>query len=228
MDTIRVERAYFDKVFDLGNSDTGSGGHDGIEVPRCLAIDKIAPLIALPCFDEGEIRFQCSLEYVRAAIEFARFLSFSNNDAKTRRRKESCDTRTSRPYAFGECPLRIQFDFDLTCQGQFFEQLILSNVRRDDFPNLARFKEKPYTQAIYAGVVTNDGEIPNTFFACGINEIFRKPTKAEAAGHDRGAILQICDRFARVRHGLIHSDSPCLNRLSISSKFPPSIESRTR
>src|SRR5437762_1106705 len=127
MDTIRVESAYFDKVFDLGNSDTGSRGHDEIE-----------------------------------------------------------------------------------------------------FPNLARFKEKPYTQAIYAGVVTNDGEIPNTFFACGINEIFRNPAKAKAAGHDRGALLQVCDRFARVAHDLIHSDSPCLNRLSISSKFPPSIESRTR
>src|SRR5881397_3961084 len=96
MDTIRVERAYFDKVFDLGNSDTGSRGHDGIEVPCCLAIDKIAPLIALPRFDEGEIRFQCSLEYVHAAIEFARFLSFSDNRAKTRRRKESCDRSEER------------------------------------------------------------------------------------------------------------------------------------
>src|SRR5437879_12790458 len=133
MDTIRVESAYFDKVFDLGNSDTGSGGHDGIEVPRCLAIDKIAPLIALPCFDEGEIRFQCSLEYVRAAIEFARFLSFSNNGAKTSRRKESFDTRPSRPYPFGERPLRIQFDFDLSFQCLILEQLILSNVRADDY-----------------------------------------------------------------------------------------------
>src|SRR5437773_10575590 len=110
MDTIRVESAYFDTVFDLGNSDTGSRGHEGIEVPRCLAIDKIAPLIALPCFDEGEIRLQCSLEYVRSAIEFARFLHFINNGAITRRRKESCDTRTSRPDAFRVCPLRIQSD----------------------------------------------------------------------------------------------------------------------
>src|SRR5437870_6119728 len=137
MDTIRVERAYFDKVFDLDNSNTGSRGHDGIEVPRCLTIDKIAPPIAFPRFDEGEIRFQCSLEYVREAIEFARFLSFSDNGAKTRRRKESCDPGSSRPYAFRERPLRIQFDFDLTGQGQFLELLILSNVRRYDFPNLA-------------------------------------------------------------------------------------------
>src|SRR5439155_10627162 len=44
MDTIRVESAYFDKVFDLGNSDTGSRGHDGIEVPRCLAIQRLPHL----------------------------------------------------------------------------------------------------------------------------------------------------------------------------------------
>src|ERR1035441_3973665 len=48
MDRFRVEPTELDHLFDFRDDIIGGGGHHGIEVSRGLAIDEVAPAIALP------------------------------------------------------------------------------------------------------------------------------------------------------------------------------------
>src|SRR6266446_1241883 len=81
VDLVGRELAELDQLFDFGDYVIGGGGHHGIEVARGLAIDEIAPAVALPGFDESEISAQGALEEVLAAVEFAGFFAFGNHGA---------------------------------------------------------------------------------------------------------------------------------------------------
>src|ERR1700688_4607455 len=69
VDLIRWEFPEFPKFFDFGDYVVGGGGHHGIEVAGGLAVDEIAPAVAFPGFDEGEVAADSSLEDVLAAVE---------------------------------------------------------------------------------------------------------------------------------------------------------------
>src|SRR5260370_3542043 len=79
VDLVGRELAEFDELFYFSDYIIGSRGHHGIEVARSLAIDEIAPAVALPRFDDGEVATQSALENVLAAIEFASFLGVGNH-----------------------------------------------------------------------------------------------------------------------------------------------------
>ena len=84
VDHVGIEFADFDQLFDFGDGDFGGGRHHGIEVARGLAIDEIAPFVALPRFDESEVGFERVFHHVGAAVEFARLFSFGDDGAVRR------------------------------------------------------------------------------------------------------------------------------------------------
>src|SRR6202521_25762 len=110
MNLIGVELAKFDEFFDFGDDVVGGGGHHWIEVARGLAIDEIAPAVALPGFDEGEIATQCSFKDVLTPAEFAGFLAFGNHGAVAGGCVKRWNTRSPGADALREGALRVQFD----------------------------------------------------------------------------------------------------------------------
>src|SRR5467141_3162365 len=50
--------------------------HHGIEIPRGLAIDKVAPAVALPRLDEREVPPQTALKNIFAPVELPGFFPF--------------------------------------------------------------------------------------------------------------------------------------------------------
>src|SRR4051812_30575474 len=63
-DELRVELAWFDHVFDLGDRNLCGRGHDGVEVALRGVIDEVAVAVALRGLDDRVISDQCSLEDV--------------------------------------------------------------------------------------------------------------------------------------------------------------------
>src|ERR1700730_16423372 len=57
MHHVGIQFARFDQVFDFRNRDPGRGCHHGIEITGGFAIDEVAPSVALPGLDEGEVGF---------------------------------------------------------------------------------------------------------------------------------------------------------------------------
>src|SRR5205809_3267585 len=106
--------------------------------------------------------------------------------------------------------------------------MVLSNIRGDYFSNLPRFQKKTGAAAVDAGIVADDGQVFASFFPQRPDEVFRNTAEPEATQHDCGSIVYVGDRFPRVARDFIHDGPPRLNRLSISSKLPASIESRMR
>src|SRR3984893_280976 len=88
VDLVGRQLAELDELLDFGDYVIGGGGHHGIEVARGFAVDEIAPAIAFPGFDEGEVTAQAALENVVAAVEFARLLALGNYRAEARRSVE--------------------------------------------------------------------------------------------------------------------------------------------
>src|SRR5262245_29189312 len=68
---VGVELTKLDQLFHLGNDVVGGGGHHRVEVAGGLAINEVAPAVALPSFDEGEIPANAAFHHVLAAFEFA-------------------------------------------------------------------------------------------------------------------------------------------------------------
>src|ERR1035438_1673573 len=82
---VGIEFAEFDEFFDFRDYEIACGGHHRIEIPGGLAVNQIAPAIALPGFYEREIAAQRAFHHIHAAVEFAGFLAFSDQSAEARR-----------------------------------------------------------------------------------------------------------------------------------------------
>src|SRR5271165_368097 len=78
---VRIEFSGLNQMLDFGDRDLGGGSHHGIEVARRLAVDEIAPSVALPGFHESEVSFERALHDVGVAIEFAGFFAFGDYSA---------------------------------------------------------------------------------------------------------------------------------------------------
>src|SRR5436309_1401524 len=127
------EPAGFDEFFDFGDDVVGGGSHHGIEVARGLAVDEVAPAIAFPRFDEGEIAAEAALHDVHAALEFAGFLAFGDHRAVTSGRVERGDASAPSAQALGECALGIEFDLQLAAQDELLEEFVFADIGGDHF-----------------------------------------------------------------------------------------------
>src|ERR1051326_317803 len=228
MSGVWFNRTNFNEVFDFGDRNAGSCGHNGIKVSRCLAINEIAPTITFPRFDKRKIGLQSAFEHEHPPVIFASLFAFCDDSTITRWCEKCRDPRSARADTFREGSLRHQLHFELAGQGEFLKQLVLSNIRRDHFSNLSCCEQHADAKAVNSCIVTYDSEVLDSFFACCVEEIFGNSTDTKATRHDRCSVIQIRNGFAGIPHNLIHAEPPRLNKVSISSKFPPSIESRIR
>jgi len=198
------KRAKLDKFFDFGDDVVGGGGHHGIEVARGLAIEEIAPAVALPRFDESKVAANAALENVVAAIEFARFFAVRDHGAEARWCEESGNAGAASADAFRESALRIQLEFELTVGDKLLEEFVFADVGGDHFLDLALFEQDADAEAVHAGVVGDDGEIFRTFALDGSNEIFGDAAKAKAAHEDGHAVFKIGDGSIGGSDALVH------------------------
>src|SRR5713101_298269 len=112
-------------MFDLCDRDPGGSGHDRVEIPRCLAINEITPLVAFPSLNEREISLQGALEHEHPAIIFPSFFAFSDYSSVARWREERRNTCSGCPDALRKRPLWHQLHLKLTSQSEFLEELVL-------------------------------------------------------------------------------------------------------
>src|SRR6266568_5594861 len=202
---IRRKLAGFDEFFDFGDDVVGGGSHHGIEVARSLAINEIAPAIAFPRLDEGEIAAEAALHDVRAAIEFAGFLSFSNHGAVAGGGIERGNASAAGAQALGESALRIQFNLEFSAQDELLEEFVLADVGGDHFFDLALLEKQADAEVVYARVVAHDGELFCAFAANGGDEIFRDAAEAEAAHENGRAVGELFDGGVGGSDAFIHS-----------------------
>ncbi len=182
----------------------GSRGHHGIEVARSLAIDEIAPAVALPGFDEGEVATQGALEHVLAAIEFASFFGFGDHGAVAGGCVEGGNAGAAGANAFGEGALRIEFYLYFAAQDELLEKFVFADVGGDHFFDLAILQEQAEAGAVGAGVVAGDGQILGAFAAHGVDQVFGDATEAEAADQDGGAVGESGDGGVSRGYAFIH------------------------
>src|SRR5579871_3957505 len=57
MNAIWIQFSHLDEMLHFSNRDLRRGRHHRIKIPCRLAINEIAPLVALPCFYQGKISF---------------------------------------------------------------------------------------------------------------------------------------------------------------------------
>src|SRR5439155_26821978 len=111
-DRVRVEGAELDQLLDLRNRQARRCRHYGVEVPRRLAINQVAPAVALPGFDEGEVGREAALEQILAAVEFAHLFALGHDGPDAGGCIEAGNPRAARPDALGEGPLGHQLQVD--------------------------------------------------------------------------------------------------------------------
>jgi len=128
MHLIGVELAELDELFDFGDDVIGGRCHHGIKVARGLAIGKVAPAVALPCFDEREVAAQTALHHVHAAIKFARLLPLGNHGAVASGRIKRWNSGASRTQALAQRALWIQFHLQFSTKDELLEEFVFTHV----------------------------------------------------------------------------------------------------
>src|SRR5258708_30111179 len=207
MNLIRLKLAELDQLFDFGNHVIRGGGHHGIEISRRLAIDKIAPAVALPSLDEGKLAANGAFENVRAAIKFTRLFSFRDHSAVARGRKERRNARAACAKTFRERALRIQFHLYLASEDELLEEFVLPHITGNQFLDLVILKEQANAEIVDTRVVADDGEVFCAFSSDGSDQVFRDAAKAEAAHEDGGAIGELFDGSVGGSNAFVHTYS---------------------
>ena len=106
VNVIGFELAHFDQLFHFGDANLAAGRDHGIEIARGLAIDEVAGLVALPGFDDGDIRRDAFFEHVFDALEDLGLLAFGELGAGGGTGVEAGNTGTAGAQALGEGALR--------------------------------------------------------------------------------------------------------------------------
>src|SRR5271168_280063 len=205
MNLIGVKLAKLDEFFDFGDDVIRRGGHHGIEVARRLAINQVAPAIALPRFNKRKVPPQSTFENILPPLKFARFFSLGNQSAVTRRRVERWNSRPARAQALRKRTLRVQLDLHLASQDQLLEKFVLTHIGRNHFLNLPLLQQHADAEIIHARIIADNGEFPCSFAPHRLDKVFRNAAKAEATHQNRGAVLQFFDRGVSRGNALVHA-----------------------
>src|SRR6185312_15754767 len=102
-----------------------------VEVPRCLAIDEVSFLVALPGMDDREIGDEAALHHVLLAVEDAHLLAFGDERADAGFGEEGGNAGAAGADALGECALRIEFELELAREILLGEELVLADIGGD-------------------------------------------------------------------------------------------------
>src|SRR5690242_1438832 len=203
---VRVKLADVEQLFDFGDDIIGGGGHHGIEVARGLAVDEVAPAVAFPRLDEREVAAQAALHYVHAAVEFAGLFALGDHGAVAGGCVEGGNARAAGTEALAERALRVQLDLQLAAKHKLLEELVLPDVGRDHFLDLALLEEQTDAEVIHAGVIADDGEVLRAFAANGGDEVLRDAAEAEATHEYGGAVVELGDGGVCGSDAFVHEE----------------------
>src|SRR5919198_5301379 len=196
--------AHVDEVLDFRNGDLRSHGHHRIEIARGLAEHQVAPVVAFPRLDEGEVGVERPLHYIPAAVELACLFALRNGGAEPSRCVERRDAGPGSADAFGERPLRVQLQFHRARDHHLLEHLVLANIGANVLTYLSIADQQAQTEVVHTDVVGDGRQVFHAFVRQGRNQVLGNPAQAEAAEHDHGAVLYVADRLIRVGYDLIH------------------------
>src|ERR1700730_5601348 len=159
MDRVGIDFSRRDEMLDLRDRHLAGGGHHWIEVARRLAIDKIAFRVALIGVDDRDIGDESALHDTGHAVEVAQLLPIGNDSPNAGLGEKRRDAGAACPDALRQGALRIEFEFEFAGKILPLEKLVLTDIRRDHFPDLSCFEEEPEACAIDARVVRDHCQI---------------------------------------------------------------------
>src|SRR5581483_5064830 len=157
----RIERAELHDFAHFRDRAFRRGGHDRPEVARRLAIDEIAPPVALERLDQRVIGMDRVFEHVMPAVDEARLLALRERRAVGRRRVEGTDARARGANALGEGALRHELELDLARAVKRIEhpRIGLARKRADDLAHLPRLQQRGEPGVRIARIVVDDREV---------------------------------------------------------------------
>src|SRR5664279_4543223 len=204
---VRLDCSGLDQVLHFNNGHLGCRCHHGIEVLRRLAVNQIAPSVALPGFDEREVGFQGPLQHIRPAIELARLFALGNHRPESRRSVEGGDSCSAGADAFGEGALRNEFKIDAPAQHHLFQQAVFADVAALVRLDLASGQHQPESKVINPHIVADGVQILHAFLDQRAAEVLGDPAQAEAPDHERVAIFDAVNGLICVRNYFVHCHS---------------------
>src|SRR5688500_3411541 len=159
MDAVGIEAADRHNLFHLRNADAAGRRHRLVKVAGGLAEDEVAALVGLPALDDAEIGADSALQDVSLAVEFLMLLALGDDGSDPGLGIEAGDPGAAGSAAFGERPLRAEFDLELAGQILPLELLVLADVGGDHLLHLAGPQELAEALIVDAGIVGRDGEV---------------------------------------------------------------------
>src|SRR5215813_2398542 len=207
MYVVGIDLSRFYQVLDLDDRDLGSRCHHGIEVLRRLPIDEVAPLVALPGLDQGEIGLQRVFQHIGSPFELARFLAFGDYRSVAGRSKERMNARATSPNALGKRALRDQLEVDLACYDHLFQQLVLTHITSLVRANLPGVEHEAETELVHTDVIADGVEVLHAFVYQSTDKVLGNPAQPEATDHEGRAVLDVGDGLVCTRKHFVHRHS---------------------
>ena len=204
MHRVRIKFTHFDQLLDFRDRNLCSRRHHGIEVPRGLPIDEIAPAISLPRLDEGEVGPERPLHHVGAPVEVASLLAFGHNRADARRSEKRRDSRAPGPNALGKRSLRHQVKLYLALQDHLFKELVLADVSSNVPLDLPIGEQQSHAVAIDAGIIADGGQILHAFVSQRADQVLGHPTQPKPSYHDGGPVEDVLNGLLGAGDDLVH------------------------
>src|SRR3954463_5620541 len=106
MDLVGIDLADLDQLLDLGDGDLAGLRAQRIEVARGLLEHEVAPAVALPGLDDGEVAADRVLEHAVPAVDLPGILAVGDLGAVPGRGVERLDAGAPGAQPFGERALR--------------------------------------------------------------------------------------------------------------------------
>src|SRR5687768_14356654 len=114
-------------------------------------------------------------------IERARLLAFSDHRAVAGGSEECWNARTTCAQAFGERSLRIELELQFPGKVLPLELLVLANIGGNHLADLPGFKQQPQAKTVDAGVIGNDGQVPDPGIPQGFDQDLGNAAQSKAA-----------------------------------------------
>ena len=203
-DLVGIELTHLHQLLDLGNGDPRRRRHHRIEIARRLAIEEVAPAVALPCLDQREIGLEGMLQDMRTPVEFPHIFFFADDGAVSGGSKESRDAGPTGADALGKGPLGIELQINLALQHHLFQQLVFANVGANVLLDLAVGQQKAQAEVINAHIVGDSGEVPDVLAHQRLNQVLGDATEPEAPEHDGSPVGNVSNGLIGAGDYLVH------------------------
>ena len=153
MNAVRVERTHRDNFLHLNHADFAAGCGGLVEIARSLAEDQVAGFIRLPRFHYCKVSKYPALKDIITSAKRLDFLALGDGGPHPRGRIKTGDARTPCPHPFSERALGAEFDFEFASEILPLKFLILADIARHHFLDLARAEQLTEAFAVNACII---------------------------------------------------------------------------